>query len=205
MGGGIGSMAAAAFLVRDDDPVFFEKMEAFSGNQPGTGRLVTFKDSRWLMSCYRISRTSPISRRMFKCFGVMRSIPTGLVILLANRCRSAPARRFCVSYAAILTSVSNQPSRRRSAFPHGCPTSRACSCHAPVAIARRRYPVVQELGVRQSVCRDSRRRGVQVEYSVRVAQMAVYELLGITREISPILRHDRSVKVQFDSILKAFR
>jgi oleate hydratase len=25
-------------------------MEAFSGNQPGTGGLVTFKDSRWLMS-----------------------------------------------------------------------------------------------------------------------------------------------------------
>ena len=77
---------------------------------------------------------------MFKCFGVMRCIPTGLVILLANRCRSARARRFCVSYAAILTSMSNQPSRRRSAFPRGCPTSRACSCHAPVAIARRRYP-----------------------------------------------------------------
>jgi oleate hydratase len=44
-----------------------------------------------------------------------------------------------------------------------------------------------------------------VEYSVRVAQMAVYELLGITREIPPILHRDRSVKVQFDSILKAFR
>jgi myosin-crossreactive antigen len=44
-----------------------------------------------------------------------------------------------------------------------------------------------------------------VEYSVRVAQMAVYELLGITREIPPILHHDRSVKGQFDWILKAFR
>jgi myosin-crossreactive antigen len=44
-----------------------------------------------------------------------------------------------------------------------------------------------------------------VEYSVRVAQMAVYELLGITREIPPILHRDRSVKVQFDSILEAFR
>src|SRR5207248_4501122 len=35
-----------------------------------------------------------------------------------------------------------------------------------------------------------------VEYSVRVAQMAVYELLGIAREIPPILQHDRSWKVQ---------
>jgi hypothetical protein len=68
-----------SFTVTLNDPVFFEKMEAFSGNQPGTGGLVTFKDSAGsCRSCYRISRTSPNSRRMFKCFGVMRCIPTGL-------------------------------------------------------------------------------------------------------------------------------
>ena len=44
-----------------------------------------------------------------------------------------------------------------------------------------------------------------VEYSVRVAQMAVYELLKIDREIPPILQHDRSLKVQFDTIIKAFK
>src|SRR5208282_4921913 len=32
------------------DPAFFNKMENFSGNVAGTGGLVTFKDSRWLMS-----------------------------------------------------------------------------------------------------------------------------------------------------------
>jgi oleate hydratase len=44
-----------------------------------------------------------------------------------------------------------------------------------------------------------------VEYSVRVAQMAVYELLKIDREIPPILHHDQSLKVQFDTIIKAFK
>lgn len=44
-----------------------------------------------------------------------------------------------------------------------------------------------------------------VEYSVRVAQMAVYELLGVDREIPPILHHDKSVKVQVDAAVKAFR
>lgn len=43
-----------------------------------------------------------------------------------------------------------------------------------------------------------------VEYSVRVAQMVVYQLLEIDREIPLISRHDKSTKVKFDAILKAF-
>lgn len=44
-----------------------------------------------------------------------------------------------------------------------------------------------------------------VEYSVRVAQMAVYELLELNREMPPILHHDRSPKVQLDAVIKAFK
>ncbi|GJD19642.1 hypothetical protein RIVM261_045980 [Rivularia sp. IAM M-261] len=44
-----------------------------------------------------------------------------------------------------------------------------------------------------------------IEYSVRVAQMAVYELLSIDKEIPPILHHDKSIKVQLDALIKAFR
>jgi oleate hydratase len=44
-----------------------------------------------------------------------------------------------------------------------------------------------------------------VEYSVRAAQMAVYELLQIDRPILPVTPHDTSLKVQFDAVLKAFK
>jgi oleate hydratase len=43
-----------------------------------------------------------------------------------------------------------------------------------------------------------------VEYSIRAAQMAVYELLEIDREIPEVSHHDRSVKVNFDAVIKAF-
>ena len=43
-----------------------------------------------------------------------------------------------------------------------------------------------------------------VEYSVRAAQMAVYELLGIDRPVTPIRHHDQSLKVNFDAVIKAF-
>ena len=44
-----------------------------------------------------------------------------------------------------------------------------------------------------------------VEYSVRTAQIVVYELLDIRREIPPILHHDQSLKVNFDAVIKAFQ
>ena len=44
-----------------------------------------------------------------------------------------------------------------------------------------------------------------VEYSVRVAQMAVYELLHIDREIPPIKPHDKSLRTQISAVIKAFK
>ena len=44
-----------------------------------------------------------------------------------------------------------------------------------------------------------------VEYSVRAAQMAVYELLGITRKVPPVTPHDKSLHTQFEALLKAFK
>jgi oleate hydratase len=43
-----------------------------------------------------------------------------------------------------------------------------------------------------------------VEYSVRAAQMAVYELLGITRAVPPITPHDKAFRTQFEALVKAF-
>ena len=44
-----------------------------------------------------------------------------------------------------------------------------------------------------------------VEFSVRAAQMAVYQLLGIARPVSAITPHDKSVKVQIEALIKAFK
>jgi myosin-crossreactive antigen len=44
-----------------------------------------------------------------------------------------------------------------------------------------------------------------VEYSVRAAQMAVYELLGVSRKVPPVTRHDKSIRVKFEAFVKAFQ
>jgi oleate hydratase len=43
-----------------------------------------------------------------------------------------------------------------------------------------------------------------VEYSVRAAQIAVYQLLRINRSIPPVTPHDRSLRVEFEALVKAF-
>ena len=43
-----------------------------------------------------------------------------------------------------------------------------------------------------------------VEYSVRVAQMAVYELLGIDRKVPAVTRHDESLRAEVEAVIKAF-
>ena len=43
-----------------------------------------------------------------------------------------------------------------------------------------------------------------VEYSVRVAQTVVYQLLGVDREVTPITANDKSIKVKVNSVIKAF-
>ena len=44
-----------------------------------------------------------------------------------------------------------------------------------------------------------------VEFSVRAAQMAVYQLLGITKPIPQVTRHDRSLETRFEALVKALK
>ena len=44
-----------------------------------------------------------------------------------------------------------------------------------------------------------------VEYSIRAAQIAVYQLLGIDRKIPPVTRYDKTLKVKLQSLVTAFR
>jgi oleate hydratase len=44
-----------------------------------------------------------------------------------------------------------------------------------------------------------------VEYSVRAAQMAVYELLRIERKVPPVTPHDKSLRAECEALIKAFK
>jgi len=44
-----------------------------------------------------------------------------------------------------------------------------------------------------------------VEYSIRAAQMAVYQLFEIDRKIPVIHPHDKSIRIQLAALIKSFK
>jgi oleate hydratase len=44
-----------------------------------------------------------------------------------------------------------------------------------------------------------------VEYSVRAAQMAVYEMLNLSLQVPPVTPHDRSLGAKLNAVIKAFK
>lgn len=70
-----------SFTVTCNTPLFFERMEEFSGNEAGTGALVTFKDSNWLMSIVLAHQPHfVISLITFRSSGAMRYLEINKVI-----------------------------------------------------------------------------------------------------------------------------
>jgi oleate hydratase len=192
-----------SFTVTLKNPAFFDEMIRFSGNQPGTGGLVTFKDSNWLRPlCWPgnlIFRTSP---SMCRCSGDTRCFRTGLAISSRSRWPSAMARKSCGSFAVTCDSIP-RPSHRPTASLAECLRSPVCSCRAAAKIDRCLCHQARRIS-RSSVSLSKFDDVVfTVEYSVRAAQMAVYELLGIERKIPPVTPHAKSLHVQFEALIKA--
>jgi len=169
-------------------------MEAFSGNKPGTGGLVTFKDSSWFMSIvlphqpHFVIQTASVT---------LSPHQTDVAVhWRRNIARTARPFMFPIRFGVRELHLHSVPASLHHQHVHAAHERRS---------ATPRPGEFQKPRVGQPVRRNSRGRVFTVEYSVRVAQMAVYALLGIEREIPPILHHDKSLRVNFESVVKAFK
>jgi oleate hydratase len=194
-----------SFTVTLKDPVFFNQMIHFSGNLPGTGGLVTFKDSNWLMSIVLAHQPhflkQPQDVQVFWGYALFpdrignfvakpMADCTGTEILheLCNHLRFNPD---------VFASANCIPCRMpyiTSMFMPRMRTDRPL----PVPTGSKNLAFVSQF---VEIPGDT---VFTVEYSIRAAQMAVYELLGINRPIPPITPHDKSIRVQFKALMKAF-
>lgn len=194
-----------SFTVTLRDTAFFDKMEAFSGNQAGTGGLVTFKDSNWLMSIVLPHQphfvNQPADVQVFWGYALHPDRIGNFVPKSMSDCTGKDIlQELCGHLNFDRDTVA-------SATCIPCCMPYITSMFMPRAYTDRPLPVPkrsknfafvsQFVEIPEDVV-------FTVEYSVRVAQMAVYELLGIDREIPPILHHDQSVKVKLDAVIKAF-
>ena len=181
-------------------------MEQFSGNEAGTGGLVTFKDSNWLMSIVLAHQPhfadQPADVQVFWGYALFPDRIGDFVAKPMAECTGAEILhelcghlRFDPDTVATANCI---PCRMPYITSMFMPRLRA-DRPLPVPAARRNLAFVSQfVEIPDDVV-------FTVEYSVRAAQMAVYALLGVTRPVPAVTPHDKSLGVQLEALVKAFK
>ncbi len=196
----------ASFTVTLKDPAFFDQMQRFSGNEAGTGGLVTFKDSNWLMSIVLAHQphfaNQPDDVQVFWGYGLFPDRIGNFVAKAMADCTGAELlQELCGHLRFDLETVATA-----NCIP--CRMPYITSMFMPRAPGDRPLPVPAFTGnfafISQFV-EIPLDTVFTVEFSVRAAQMAVYQLLSITKPIPPVTRHDKSLHAQFEALVKALK
>jgi oleate hydratase len=195
-----------SFTVTLKNPSFFDKMTQFSGNQPGTGGLVTFKDSNWLMSIVLAYQphfpNQPAGVQVFWGYALFPDRVGNFIPKPMAECNGAEIlQELCGHLRFDLETVASA-----NCIP--CRMPYITSMFMPRVRGDRPLPVPRgsrNLAFVSQFVEIPDDVVFTVEYSVRAAQMAVYELLGIDRKIPPVTPHAKSLHTQFEALVKAFR
>jgi oleate hydratase len=195
-----------SFTVTLKDSSFFDQIEQFSGNEAGTGGLVTFKDSNWLMSIVLAFQphfaNQPADVQVFWGYSLFPDRIGNYVAKSMTECNGAEIlEELCGHLRFDLTTMATA-----NCIP--CRMPYLTSMFMPRVAGDRPFPVPtgsKNLAFVSQFVEIPDDVVFTVEYSVRAAQMAVYELLGIDRKIPAVTAHAESYHAQFDALVKAFK
>jgi oleate hydratase len=196
----------ASFTVTLKTSSFFDQMEQFSGNAAGTGGLVTFKDSNWLMSIVLAHQphfaNQPEDVQVFWGYALSPDRIGNFVGKPMAECNGEEILRELCEHlrfeADTVASANCIPCRMPYITSMFMPRQHS-DRPLPVPPGTKNFAFISQfVEIPDDVV-------FTVEYSVRAAQMAVYQLLGIERAVPPVTPHDKSIKVQFDALLKALQ
>uniref|UniRef100_UPI0038BC0E39 oleate hydratase n=1 Tax=Limnohabitans sp. TaxID=1907725 RepID=UPI0038BC0E39 len=196
----------ASFTVTLKHPAFFDQMQRFSGNEAGTGGLVTFKDSNWLMSIVLAHQphfaNQPADVQVFWGYGLFPDRVGNFVAKAMADCTGAELlEELCGHLRFDLDTVSAAnciPCRMpyiTSMFMPRAPGDRPL----PVPPGTKNFAFISQFVELPLDCVFT------VEFSVRAAQTAVVQLLGLSTPIPPVTAHDHALHAQFDALVKALK
>ena len=193
-----------SFTVTLDSPDFFDRMKEFTGNDAGTGGLVTFKDSSWLMSIVLAHQPhffeQPADIEVFWGYSLFPDRIGNFVAKPTSDCNGEEILRELCGHLGIDLGTFG------GAVCIPCVMPYITSMFMPRKAGDRPAPVPhgsKNLAFVSQFVEIPNDVVFTVEYSVRAAQMAVYELLGVDREVPPVTRHDKSFRVQLDAMIKS--
>jgi oleate hydratase len=198
-----------SFTVTLRDPAFFELMEAFTGNPAGTGGLVTFKDSSWLMSVVLAHQPHFIDQPegvfVFWGYGLFVDEIGDFVGKPMAECTGEEILvellghlRLQALQAKILESANCIPCMMPYITSQFMP--RGPGDRAPVLPA-----TIHNLAFIGQFCELPQDVVFTVEYSVRSAQTAVYGLLGLNAPIPGVYHGDHDPAVLLETTMTLLR
>ena len=195
-----------SFTVTLTNSTFFDRMHKFSGNEAGTGGLVTFKDSNWLMSIVLAHQPhfvgQPADVQVFWGYGLFPDRVGNYVSKPMAECNGAEIIRELHGHLRF----DMEGSATQNCIP--CRMPYITIMFMPRKPGDRPLPVPKDcknLAFVSQFVEIPDDVVFTVEYSIRAAQMAVYELLSIERPIPAVTAHDKSWHTQVDAVIKAFK
>ena len=202
----IAQSAWQSFTVTLKTPAFFDAMQTFSDNEAGTGGLVTFKDSNWLMSIVLAHQphfaTQPADVQVFWGYALLTDRIGDFVAKPLDDCTGAEILHELAGHLRL------DPETMATANCIPCRMPYITSMFMPRSHTDRPLPVpsnTRNFAFVSQFVEIADDVVFTVEYSVRAAQMAVYELLGVPRPIPAITPNDKSLQVQFKALVKTFK
>ncbi|MDP4076385.1 oleate hydratase [Acidovorax sp. A1169] len=195
-----------SFTVTLNDPAFFDEMERFSGNEAGTGGLVTFKDSNWLMSIVLAHQphfsNQPDDVQVFWGYALSPDRIGNFVAKAMADCNGAELLQELCGHLRLDLSIM----KTANCIP--CHMPYITSMFMPRAPGDRPLPVPpgsKNFAFISQFVEIPLDTVFTVEFSVRAAQMAVYQLLGIEKPVPPVTPHDKSLHAQLEALIKALK
>lgn len=198
-----------SFTVTLKDPTFFEHMERFTGNKAGTGGLVTITDSNWFMSV--VLAYQPHFRNqlpgtfVFWGDGLLPDNPGNFVQKPMSQCSGEEILHELFSHLGIvdlmrpvMAKISCVPCMMPYIDSQFLPRKKG---DRPLVIPEgaKNFAFLGQFVEAPNDCVFT------VEYSVRTAQMAVFGLLGVEREVSPVYRGDHDIHVLLSALQSLVR
>lgn len=196
-----------SFTVTLLDTAFFDQMQTFSGNVAGTGGLVTLQDSSWFMSVVLPHQPHFANQPSYvQVFWGYALHPDRIGNFVAKPMSDCSGEEILLELCGHLNFDSKIVFATANCIP--CRMPYITSMFMPRSHTDRPLPVPENsknLAFVSQFVEIPEDVVFTVEFSVRAAQMAVYQLLEIDNEIPPILHHDKSIMVNLDAIIKAFK
>lgn len=189
----------------NNDTSFFDQEIKFTTNIPGQGALVSFKDSNWLMSIVIPKqphfRNQPKDSQVFWGYALLPDRIGNFVNKSMLECTGAEILDELIGHLGF------DKSTLKNAICITCVMPYITAQFMPRHPTDRPLPVPKgciNLGMTSQFVEIPNDVVFTVEYSVRSAQLAVYQLLNIKKQVPLISHYENQTDVKIKCVKKAF-